>query len=653
MWVLDLKTWPPLALALLNAVPDGLIVVAPDGTMLLASAEMERLFGYSRAELVGASVELLVPGHLREAHRRHCGRYTGAPWTRSMGAAPDLSGRRKDGSEFPVEISLSPLETAEGTLVIAAIRDVSDRKQVEQARSVVAAARTLLSSEMDTVAVCEGMARLAVLHIADTCEIAVVGPGGDIERLALARRSGEPGATSAPTTSLAVREAVTRAIEGRAIERMNEPTEIVVLPLVTRDQAIGAMVLVSDLRPHGPGELALALAEDLAHRTATAIDNARLLREARDANAAKDRFLAILGHELRNPLSAAFNALQVIERVRTWDARMERQVAIIDRQVRQLAKLVDDLLEVSQISAGKVALRREMVDLREVARRGVEAHTVEAGGRKQELMISAPSSPIWVAGDPARLDQIVENLLSNALKYTPPEGNILVEVRRQGQEAVLRVQDDGIGIEEPVLPRIFDLFTQGDQSLEHTRGGLGLGLPVVRDLVELHGGHITARSAGANRGSEFVVRLPLFWEAVPVAPPEPPANVGGGPPPQEHHHLLIVEDNVDARQSLQELLEMKGYQVDVAEDGQRGIELALAQRPDAAFIDIGLPIVDGYGVARRLREHFGEHGIRLIALTGYGQPEDRLRALAAGFDVHLVKPVDLDAMTRALASAAP
>jgi PAS domain S-box-containing protein len=643
---------------LLEAAPDAMVIQNPAGTIALVNVQTEKIFGYRREELLGHPVEVLVPDRFRAAHRLHREAYTRAPRTRPIGAGLDLHGLRKDGSEFPAEISLSPLETPDGVFITAAIRDISDRKRAEEAqRSLVAEASTLLSSALDTVAVCDAMARLAVLHIADTCEIALIGPGGDIERIAIARRgSGEPGVPPAPTTSQAIQDALTRALERRSPEHADDraraiegqaPNDTLVVPLVARGEAIGGMVLVSDLRPYGPGDLALA--EDLAHRTAIAVDNARLYRDAKEANAAKDRFLAVLGHELRNPLSAAFQALQVIERVRTWDARVERHVAIIDRQVRHLSGLVDSLLDVSRISAGKVVLRREMVDLREVAHRCVETHSVETGGRKQELMISAPSSPIWVEGDVARLEQILDNLLTNAIKNTPTEGNILIEVRRQGQEAILRVRDDGFGIEPRMLPRIFDLFTQGDQSLEHTHGGLGLGLPVVRQLVELHGGTITAQSAGANQGSEFVVRLPLFWDRVPVAAPRPAANVGTAQGAQQHRHLLIVEDNPDARQSLQDLLEMSGYQVDVAEDGQRGIEVALSQRPDAVFVDIGLPLVDGYEVARRLRSHFGQRGIRLIALTGYGQPEDRIRALAAGFDVHLVKPVDLETMNQALA----
>ena len=355
--------------------------------------------------------------------------------------------------------------------------------------------------------------------------------------------------------------------------------------------------------------------------------------------------MAILGHELRNPLGAASSALQVIERVHRWDERLERHIAIVDRQVRQLSRLVDDLLDVSRITAGKVSLRREMVDLREVARRCVEAQSLKAGQRKQELMLAAAGKPVWVEGDAARLEQIVDNLVTNATKYTPPGGNIFVEVRRQGHEAVLRVQDDGAGIDPTLLPRLFDLFTQGDQSLDHAHGGLGLGLPVVRHLVELHGGRVEAHSAGPGQGSEFVVHLPLFWEGAPAVAPTPAPT-----PAPRHHHLLIVEDNADARQSLQELLQMNGHRVEVAEDGQQGIEIALANHPDTAFVDIGLPLVDGYEVARRLRAHFGATGIRLIALTGYGQPEDRAQALRAGFDVHLVKPVDLDTLNRTLAS---
>lgn len=653
--VFDFTALPPQVQALLDATPDGLLVVAPDGAVVLANARVERLFGYTREELIGAPAVRLVPVLFRDllpAHRERS--------AADLQAGPlELSARRNDGSEFLAEISLSPLDSAQGVFVIAALRDITERKRSEESqRALVAETSALLSSALDTTAVCDGMARLAVLHLADTCEIALAGPGRDLERIAVARRAPfERSPSPAPShASVAIQEAMARAMDRRRSERLVErpegsltaaPHHALVVPLIARDQAIGAMVLVSEAQAYEGG--ALALAEDLGHRTAIAVDNARLYREAREANAAKDRFLALLGHELRNPLSAAVNALQVIDRVRNWDARLVRHLAIIDRQVRQLSRVVDDLLDVSRITAGKVILRREMVDLREVARRSVEANSLDTGGRRPELMLSAASGPIWVEGDATRLEQILDNLLTNALKYTPARGNILVEVRRQGNEAVLRVQDDGAGIEPQLLPRIFDLFIQGDQSLDHMRGGLGLGLPVVRHLVELHGGRIEVHSAGLNKGSEFIVRLPLFWEASQVAPQPPPRPLAP-PAATVPHHLLVIEDNPDARQSLQELLQMSGHQVDVAEDGQRGIEVALAQRPDTAFVDIGLPLVDGYEVARRLRKHFGKQGIRLIALTGYGQPEDRVRALAAGFDVHLVKPVDLETVTRALSA---
>ncbi|MFN3652153.1 MAG: ATP-binding protein [Armatimonadota bacterium] len=375
-----------------------------------------------------------------------------------------------------------------------------------------------------------------------------------------------------------------------------------------------------------------------------------LLNQLEDADRRKDEFLAMLGHELRNPLSAIWNALKVLETVGGRDRAAVRQRAIIERQARHLGRLVDDLLDVSRVTKGKIVLQKQTVDLRTVAERCVQAHAQAAEAQRQQLELSLDEAPVLVHGDPVRLEQIVSNLLNNAIKYTRRPGVIRVSVRAEGSSALLSVADQGIGIPPDQLPHIFELFTQVERSLDRSQGGLGLGLPLVRSLAQLHGGSVEARSEGSDRGSEFIVRLPLS-EAT-VLPPDraQPAPNGTSPalPASGRCRVLLVEDNPDGRETLRDLLELWGYEVRLAEDGEEGLRMALADPPDIALLDIGLPKLDGYHLARELARRLDGTRPRMIAMTGYGQPEDRRRALSSGFDDHLVKPVDPDELRRVL-----
>ena len=357
---------------------------------------------------------------------------------------------------------------------------------------------------------------------------------------------------------------------------------------------------------------------------------ARALRaEAR----AKDEFLAMLGHELRNPLGTLSNAVAVLERL-ARDETMRHVVAIIGRQTAHLAHLVDDLLDVARAASGKIELALRPVELRALAGRCVDA--LAQAGRTARHEVRCEGDPVHVNADPARLEQVVNNLLDNALKYTPPGGRITVSIERVDEVALLRVRDTGQGIRTDLLARVFDLFVQEPQSLDRSRGGLGLGLALVKRLVELHDGSVAAWSAGPGQGSEFTVRLP----AAAVA--EAPAEAGGATARQTlpPRRVLVVEDSADARQSLRMLLELAGHQVETSEDGPAALAKVDAFRPQVALIDLGLPGMDGYEVARQLRSRPQTKAIRLVAVTGYGQADDRRRALAAGFDQHVTKPVD-------------
>jgi signal transduction histidine kinase/ActR/RegA family two-component response regulator len=353
---------------------------------------------------------------------------------------------------------------------------------------------------------------------------------------------------------------------------------------------------------------------------------------AEHANVAKDQFLAMLGHELRNPLSAIANAATLLDR-KPEGAVAARMRDIVQRQVQHLVRMVNDLLDVARVTSGKVVLARSVVDLGVVVVHAIEAlkDTGRFAGRSLDARVdSAP-----VLGDETRLEQIATNLIENACKYTPDGGHIVVRVRVDGSDVELCVSDDGAGIPGELLPHVFELFVQGERTLERAQGGLGLGLPVVKRLVDLHGGTVTAHSDGPGHGSRFVVRFPL--NAGRIEPSQP----GLAPALEGRLRIALVEDHADTRESLRSVLEGEGHDVAIADDGPGGVDLILAQRPDVALVDLGMPGFDGFEVARRVRAHDPQRAIRLIALTGYGGAEDRAAAVAAGFDDYMVKPFDL------------
>lgn len=351
--------------------------------------------------------------------------------------------------------------------------------------------------------------------------------------------------------------------------------------------------------------------------------------EAENANRAKDEFLAMLGHELRNPLGAIAAASEVLNRIGSENPAATSARQIIARQTRHLARLMDDLLDVARVITGKIMLTRHPLDLGQATQRLV--NTLEVSGMLKAHTLKTELGEVWVQADGTRIEQIIYNLLTNALKYTPDGGHVTATVRKEGQMGVLEVSDSGVGMAEPLLSRVFDLFVQGDRSLDRRQGGLGIGLTLVRRLTELHGGNVAAHSEGHQRGSTFIARFPLMAHEAP-APVAPVSTVSAA------RRVVVVEDNDDVRESLQVLLTLAGHTVATAEDGEAGAQLILDTQPDIALIDIGLPKINGYEAAQRVRQA-GFKG-QLVALSGYGQPKDVAQALEAGFDAHLVKPVD-------------
>ncbi len=374
----------------------------------------------------------------------------------------------------------------------------------------------------------------------------------------------------------------------------------------------------------------------------------QLRREAEASNSAKDEFLAMLSHELRNPLSAVQNAIAT---ARLDGVRREHALDIAHRQTGHLTRLIDDLLEVARVTQGKITLQKECVRLADIIDDAVEATRllIEEGGHN--LSVAVSPDDLQVEADPARVEEIVVNLLANAAKYSKPGGRITVTVERQENEAVIRVHDSGMGIAPDILPRVFDLFAQSRRSLDRSYGGLGIGLTIARQLVELHGGRIEAHSEGIGKGAEFVVRLPALEPVAEAVSARDSSKAGSSTTPatQNRARVMVVEDNLDIAESLAMLLESHGHEVRVVNDGGAALDEAQVNVPDVILVDIGLPDMDGYEVARRMRQHPRLKGIVLVALTGYGRDQDRQQSRAAGFDYHMVKPVNLDMLQEFLA----
>ncbi len=406
---------------------------------------------------------------------------------------------------------------------------------------------------------------------------------------------------------------------------------------------LGPKIMLLNARPFPPDsrhpELILLSVEDVSAARARGNELATLHRR-------KDEFLAMLSHELRSPLAPILNAVQLLGLQKNESPLQHQARTIIARQARQLARLIDDLMEVSRINTGRVYLCYDRVVISSIVERAVETIRPLVDQNRHELTVSLSPQPIWLNADAVRLEQVIVNLLNNAVKYTGEGGHIWVTVQQVGEECVLRVRDTGVGIAPEFLPRIFDLFTQAERSLDRSQGGLGIGLALVKRLVELHQGRVEAVSV-LGQGSEFVVHLPGVLTAEPQPPPPPTetANSIG-----RRLRVLVVDDHKDTAQTLTMLLKESGHDVRMGHDGPTALEAADAFRPNVVLLDIGLPGLNGYEVAKRLRQQSILPNVILVALTGYGQDTDRERSQEAGFDHHLVKPVDFDKVQQILAT---
>ncbi len=579
----------------------------------------------------------------------------------------------KDGTERAIDDSAAPIKTSAGLLVgvILVFRDVSVERRKDARKAFLMRATAELNSSLDYEGTLRTVARLAVPAIADWCAVDVVTPAG-VKRLAVAHvdpkkiefvrdveRQYPPdpnAATGVPNILRTGESEMLAEIPAQLLDAAAKNEEHLRLiralslrsymgvPIKHGGKTLGAItfVMAESNRRYDQEDLATAIA--LGERAAVAIENASLYREVEQASRAKDDFLAMLGHELRNPLAPIVTALELM---RTKpDAAHPRALSIIERQVKHLVRLVDDLLDVSRIAQGKVALDKERLEMRELVARAIEISEPLLAERRHQITTDV-AQDLVVHGDSVRLSQVIANLLNNAAKYTEPGGHIAVSAREFGGDIEIRVKDDGMGIAPDMLPRVFDLFTQERQTIDRSQGGLGLGLAIVRSIVKLHGGSVEAHSAGAGQGSEFVIRLPRS-ASDPAPRGEVQAAAAAGKRTDVGHRVLIVDDNQDALELMALSLEHAGYVPLTASDGEEALALAARERPDVALVDIGLPVMDGYALAQQLRQVPGLSGIKLIALTGYGQPSDRSKSGMAGFDRHLIKPAPTEAVRDAI-----
>jgi PAS domain S-box-containing protein len=581
--------------------------------------------------------------------------------------------RGADGQFRPFLTRANPLRDEGGRILLwcGTSTDIGEQKRAEDTSRFLADASAALAAVVDYQSTLTKVARLAVPFFADWCIVDMQGADGSLRRLAvvhadpsrveLARelyrqhpprpddphgaphvlRTGQPELTEQITDAMlaaaALDEEHLRILRGLGLR------SYIAVPLSARGKTLGVLTFLAAESGRRYSRADLALAEDLAHRAAVAIDNALLYAELRRTDRLKDEFLAMLAHELRNPLAPIRNALQIMKMpgARTDILPQVRDMA--ERQVRHMARLLDDLLDMSRINRGRIELRKEVVDVAEVVGRTVEAVRPVIDERRHELTVAVPAGPPHVQADPTRLEQVLTNLLNNAAKYTDPGGHVWITAERDGGEVVLRVRDTGIGIAPEVLPHIFDLFVQAERRLDRSQGGVGIGLTLVKRLVELHGGSVAAHSAGPGQGSEFVIRLPATADR---------ADGGSAPaetPQLPRRRILVVDDSPDAADSLTLLLRLAGQEVRTAYDGPSALALAQEFRPEVVFLDIGMPGMDGHEVARRLRRLRELAGTLVVALTGWGQEQDRRQSQEAGFDRHLVKPVEPHALNELLA----
>ncbi|HEY3066435.1 MAG TPA: ATP-binding protein [Methylomirabilota bacterium] len=643
--------------AIVAAALDGVIVVDDSRTFVDANPAACRLLGLPRQELLGRRFDqFLEPGiDLDGAWQT---------FLRTGEQSNEVRVIRPDGVVMEIEYNATARFVAGRHLAI--LRDAAPRKQRETTRlretETLLAVSRALSATLDPTETMRRVAReiahaigadMVGAYLADAAQehlAPVAGYHVPPEMIETFRRIPIPIKNHrAIEEAWAQRRAVWTndmasdpRVDRASYERFPHQSDLFV-PIRIKDRPVGGFFVIWWRERRSFTDDEVRLVQGISDLAGIFLDNAQLYRAAAEANRAKDEFLATLSHELRNPLGAISTAVSVLERRGPHDESEGRLHQIISRQTKHLARLVDDLLDVARTSVGKITLNRQPLDLAEIA--AISLRSLQDSGKTRAHRLTFRAESITVNADSTRLAQIVTNMLENALKFTPAGGSVDVDVAREGEDAILRVTDSGVGIAPETLSRVFELFAQGQQPLDRSAGGLGIGLSLSRRLVEMHGGTIAAASEGVGRGAQFTVRLPVETEKVSQM-----ASAPAGPDPSRR--VLIIEDNDDAREALRLLLESLGHQVTEADDGMHGLALALNQPPDVILIDLGLPGITGYEVARAVRESPIGQGVTLIAVTGYGQTAMRERSKEEGFDAHLVKPVSQALLSNLIGSSA-
>jgi PAS domain S-box-containing protein len=615
---------------LIESVKDyAIFVLDPDGRIATWNPGAELIKGYKAEEIIGKHLSTFYPAEAREARwPEHELKMAAAE-----GRFEDEGWRlRKDGTMFWAHVVITALRDRTGELVGYAkvTSDLTDRKRHEE---------QLRRSEERF--------RLIVESVKDYA-IYMLDPDGFVATW----NAGAESIKGYRATEI-IGSHFSKFYPDEAIERGWPEYELAVAREKGRFEDEGwrlrkdgsrfwANVVITALKDeHGRPRGFAKITRDLTER--------RRIEALEESNKRTNEFLAMLAHELRNPLAPIKNAVSVMNQPAATEAHVDWARGVIDRQITHLSRLVDDLLDVSRITTGKITLQREPVDLHDVVARAIEAAKPLIDARGHKLTVQLKESPIVVKGDDTRLTQVVLNLLNNAAKYTPDGGHITLAVARTEELATIVVSDTGIGMTPDVLPTVFDLFAQGHRALDRAAGGLGIGLTLVKRLVQMHGGEVLAKSAGPNQGSEFTVQLPLATTSARTArsSAEPP------PKPSATRRLLVVDDNEDSAATMAMLLELAGHDVRTASDGQSALDAAREFRPDLILLDLGLPIMSGFEVAEAVRQLPGLEHVVMVAMTGYGQDDDKRRTTAAGFSHHLVKPVDPAALEKLVADLTP
>jgi PAS domain S-box-containing protein len=609
--------------AILRASLDAIITVDGEGKIVEFNPAAESLFGHSPGEAFGQELQqIIISEGARGSFAQELSPAPAVGTGLALNTRLEFPARRKDGSELIVELVITRLEGSAPPLFTVFLRDITEQKKSQEKIA------RLLASEQK---------RSQLLGHVATASL-TINSATSLESVLGVIKSEARHIIGANHADVLFNGDAARAPDGA-----------LTVPLIGRSGQPFAHLVIGEKTGEDFNADDKAILAQLAHMAAVAFDNARLNEELREAGRHKDEFLATLAHELRNPLAPIRNALQIMRLARDDPSAREASETIIDRQVQQMVRLIDDLLDLSRISRGIIELRRERVDLADVLKSAVETSRPLIEEYGHQLTVSLPSEPTPLDADLTRLAQVFLNLLNNSAKYTEPGGQIWLSAEHEGETVVARVRDTGIGIPPQMLPRIFEMFTQVDRSLEQAQGGLGIGLTLVRRLVEMHGGAVEAHSNGPGTGSEFIVRLPRARDANAESP-QKSAGDGTALPTSRRYRILVVDDNRDAANSLATLLRMKGHDVRTAYDGLEAVDAAFTHKPDVVLLDVGLPRLNGFDVARRIRDESRERNVVLIALTGWGHDEDRRRSKEAGFDHHMVKPADPVALERVLES---